>query len=235
MGAAVGKATEDLASSAGPTRAEDRLAVAERVLGEFERRRMSGGGTSVGIWDAQATCTNGALLAAVDEIIFLKETHAFPMASAAGRRMEAVLRAAMSRLMEELLSLRVWNGSQLEGRSGLHFAVERLSVSMTTTRSLSSPALVFLTSGSTTSTVRTSTREFSFSTVDELYASGGSQPAGADVFFDGKFQDELHLICPRSLAVLHEISLRVIRAGYTKELLQTFTNAPCDVLDRYNG
>jgi hypothetical protein len=228
MGAAVGKATEDLASSAGPTRAEDRLAVAERVLGEFERRRMSGGGTSVGIWDAQATCTNGALLAAVDEIIFLKETHAFPMASAAGRRMEAVLRAAMSRLMEELLSLRVWDGSQLEGRSGLRFAVERLSVSMTATRSLSSPAIVFLTSGSTTST-----GEFSFSTVDELYASGGSQSAGPGVLLDGKFQDELDLICPGSLAVLHEISLRVIRAGYTKELLQTFTNAPCDVLDRY--
>uniref|UniRef100_A0ACD5W2A8 Uncharacterized protein n=1 Tax=Avena sativa TaxID=4498 RepID=A0ACD5W2A8_AVESA len=195
---------------------------------------MSGSVTSVGIWDAQATCTNGSLLAAVDEIIFLKETHAFPMSSAAGRRMEGVLRAAMSRLMEELLSLRVWDGSQLEGRSGLRFALDRFSVSMTATRSLSSPALAFLTSGSMASTVRASTGEFSFNTVDELYASGGSQlPAGPDVLLDGKFPDELDLICPGSLAVLHEISLRVIRAGYTKELLQTFTNAPCDVLDRF--
>jgi hypothetical protein len=46
---------------------------------------------------------------------------------------------------------------------------------------------------------------------------------------DRKFPDELDLICPGSLSVLHDISLRVIRAGYTKELLQT----PCDVLDRY--
>lgn len=97
---------------------------------------------------------------------------------------------------------------------------------MTAAHGVSSPALAFLTDSSTASTVRTSTGEVSFSTVDELYASNESQPAGADVFLDGKFPDELDLICPTSLSILHEISLRVIRAGYTEELLQTFTNAP---------
>lgn len=59
--------------------------------------------------------------------------------------------------------------------------------------------------------------------MDELYES-----------FDGETPDELNLICLASLPVLHEISLRVIRAGYTKELLHAFSNAPCDVLDRYS-
>jgi hypothetical protein len=135
--------------------------------------------------------------------------------------------------MEELLGLRVWEGSQLEGRSGLRFAIEKLSISMTMAAGVSSPALVFLTDSSTASTVRTNTEEVSFSTIDELCTSSGSQPAGPDDFLDRKFPDELDLICPGSLSVLHDISLRVIRAGYTKELLQTFTIAPCDVLDRY--
>ncbi|XP_047095382.1 exocyst complex component EXO70B2-like [Lolium rigidum] len=233
MGAAAGKDVGDFTSSAGTTRAEDRLAVAEHVIVEFGRRRMSGDRNTLGIWDAQATCTNKSLLAAVDEIVFLKEMQAFPMATAAGRRMDGALRAAMSHLMEELLSLRVWEGSQLEGRRGLCFAIEKLSISMTMTAGVSSPALVFLTDSSTASTVRTNTGEVSFSTIDELCTSGGSQPAGPDDFLDGKFPGELDLICPGSLSVLHDISLRVIRAGYTKELLQTFTIAPCDVLDRF--
>ncbi|KAM0917830.1 hypothetical protein ACQ4PT_009253 [Festuca glaucescens] len=233
MGAAAGKAVGDLASSAGTTRAEDRLAVAEHVIVEFGRRRMSGDGNNLGIWDAQATCANKSVLAAIDEIVFLKEMQAFPMATAAGRRMDGALRAAMSHLMEEPLSLRVWDGSQLEGRSGLCFAIEKLSVSMTMTAGVSSPALVFLTDSSTTSTVRTNTGEVSLSTIDELCTSCGSQPAGPDDFLDGKFLGELDLICPGSLSVLHDISLRVIRAGYTKELLQTFTSAPCDVLERF--
>ncbi|KAM3209266.1 hypothetical protein ACQJBY_063757 [Aegilops geniculata] len=235
MGAAAGKAVEDLASAAAgtTTRAEDRLAVAERVILEFERRRSSCDGSDVGIWDAQATCTNSGLLAAVDEIVFLKEMHELPMASAAGRRMDGALRAAMSCLMEEFLSLRVWDGSQLEGRSGLRFAVHKLSVSVAAARGASS-SFAFLTGGSTASTVRsrTSMAELSSGTVDELYASG-SQPAGPDVFSDGEFPDDLALICPASLSVLHEISLRVIRAGYTKELLHTFADAPCEVLDRF--
>jgi hypothetical protein len=107
MGAAAGKAVEDLVSSGGTTRAEDRLTVSERVIVQFKHRRMSSSGISRGIWDAQVTCTNRRLLAAVDEIIFLKETHVFPMASVAGHRMDRVLCAAMPHLMEKLLSLRI--------------------------------------------------------------------------------------------------------------------------------
>ncbi|KAM3188973.1 hypothetical protein ACQJBY_067740 [Aegilops geniculata] len=234
MGAAAGKAVEGSAS-AGTARAEDRLAVAERVVFDLDCRRSSYDGTNVGIWDAQATCTNKGLLAAIDEIVFLKETHAFPTASTAGRRMDGALRAAMSHLMEEVVKLRVWDGSQLEGRSGLRFAVEKLSVSMA---SRGSSSIAFLIGDSTStartgdsiSTVRSSTGDFSYSTVDELYASGGSQRGVVTGF---KSLDEFDLICPASVSVLHEISKRVIRAGYTKELLQAFDNAPCDVLDRF--
>jgi hypothetical protein len=177
-----GKAVEDLVSSGGTTQAEDRLTVAERVIVEFKYRRMSGSGTSRGIWDAQATCTNRSLLAAVNEIIFLKETHAFPMASIAGHRMDSVLRAAMTHLMKELLSLRIWDGSQLEGRTSLHFTIEKLpaAVSMTMTAGVSSPALGFLTDSTTAKTVRTNTGEVSFSTTYELYSRPGLMSSWAE-------------------------------------------------------
>ncbi|KAJ1286698.1 hypothetical protein BS78_03G371900 [Paspalum vaginatum] len=90
--------------------------------------------------------------------------------------------------------------------------------------------LAFPTGGST------STGELSVGTTDELHASGRSLfscPDMVTVFVDGTVPNDLHLICPASLSVLHEIALRVIRAGYTKELLQTFTKAPCHVLDRF--
>uniref|UniRef100_A0ACD5UIF8 Uncharacterized protein n=1 Tax=Avena sativa TaxID=4498 RepID=A0ACD5UIF8_AVESA len=158
--------------------------------------------------------------------------HAFPTDSAAGRRMNGALHAGMSRLMKEVTSLRVWDGSRLEGSTGLRFAVEKLSVSMAS-RGVSSSSFAFLTEDDSISTARTgdstaSTGELSSSTVDELlYASGGT------VLLEGEFLDELSLICPGSLSVLHEVSLRVIRAGYTEELLDTFTHAPCDILDRF--
>uniref|UniRef100_A0ACD5T8I1 Uncharacterized protein n=1 Tax=Avena sativa TaxID=4498 RepID=A0ACD5T8I1_AVESA len=144
--------------------------------------------------------------------------------------MNGALHAGMSHLMKEVTNLRVWDGSRLEGSTGLGFAAEKLSVSMVS-RGISS-SLAFLTEDSI-STVRTgdstaSTGELSSSTVDELlYASGGTV-----LLLKGQSLDELNLICPGSLSVLHEISLRVIRAGYTEELLDAFTHAPCDVLDR---
>ncbi|RLN22871.1 exocyst complex component EXO70A1-like [Panicum miliaceum] len=83
----------------------------------------------------------------------------------------------------------------------------------------------------------TSTAEFSVTTTDELRVSGRSLSSLPDnaltVSVDGTLSDDLHLICPASLPVPHEIATRVIRAGYTKELLQTFTKAPCHVLDRF--
>ncbi|PAN26994.1 hypothetical protein PAHAL_5G052600 [Panicum hallii] len=221
MGAAVAKALEVIADAPG-TLAEARLAVAAHAV-------LRSPGADADIWDAEATCVNRSLLSAVDEILQLKETHAFPTASPARRRMDGALGVAMSRLIDEFLLLRVWDASQLEGKDGLRVAVEKLSVSLAPGGSGVWPA--FPTGGTT------STGELSVTTTDELRASGRSLSSWPDnaltTSVDGTFSDDLHLICPASLPVLHEIATRVIRAGYTKELLQTFTNAPCHVLDRF--
>ncbi|XP_062207822.1 exocyst complex component EXO70A1-like [Phragmites australis] len=225
MGASVAKAIEDF-SDAPQTLAEARLAVAAHAVLQWDCSPDAGTGTT-GVWDAEATCTNRDLLSAVDEILHLKEINAFPMTSPARRRMDSALGVAMSRLMDEFLLLRVWDGSQLQGISDLRIAVERLSVSLPSSGGV---WLAFPTGGST------STGELSLSTTDELRASGGSLSSLPDVLtvsVDGTISDELDLICPASLSVLHEIALRVIRAGYTKELLHTFTKSPCHVLDRF--
>ncbi|CAD6228640.1 unnamed protein product [Miscanthus lutarioriparius] len=223
MGAAVAKAHQALEDTAGApgTPAEARLAVAAHALLQWYCS------PDAGIWDAEAACTKRSLLSAVDEILHLKEIHAFPMASPARRRMDTALGVAMSRLMDEFLVLRVWDASQLQGTDGLLFAVQKLSVSLASGGGVW-PA--FPTGGSASS------GEFSVSDSDELYASDRSLSTWPDVVtvvVDGAFSDGLDLICPASLPVLHEIALRVIRAGYTKELLQTFTKASCQVLDRF--
>ena len=213
MGAAVAKALEGIADAPG-TLAEARLAVAAHAV-------LRSPDADADIWDAEATCVNRSLLSAIDEILQLKETAAFPTASPARRRMDGALAVAMSRLMDEFLLLRVWDASQLEGKEGLRVAVEKLSVSLASASVGSGVWPAFPTGGTT------STGELSVSTTGELRASGRSLSSWPDNAGD------LHLICPASLPVLHEIATRVIRAGYTKELLQTFTKAPCHVLDRY--
>ncbi|OEL33643.1 Exocyst complex component EXO70A1 [Dichanthelium oligosanthes] len=223
MGAAVAKALQGIADTPG-TPAEARLAVAAHAVLQWDRSPDTDG---AGIWDAEAMCGSRSLISAVDEILHLKETRAFPMASPACRRMDGALGVAMSRLMDEFLLLRVWDASQLEGRDGLRVAVEKLSVSLGPGGGV---CLAFPTGGST------STGEFSVSTTDELHASGtslSSWPDALTAFVDGTVSDDLHLICPASLPVLHDIALLVIRAGYTKELLKTFTKATCHVLDRF--
>uniref|UniRef100_J3L6W4 Exocyst subunit Exo70 family protein n=1 Tax=Oryza brachyantha TaxID=4533 RepID=J3L6W4_ORYBR len=219
MGAAAGagKAVGDIAAASSKTQAERRLAVAEQAILGWRRA------CSPGVWDSDATCTNESLLSAVDEIILLAEIHAFPMASAARRSMEGALGVAVSCLVGEFLRLRVWDASQMEIRLGLRFAAGKFPVPAAT--SGVSLSLAFPTTGSISTA----------STIDELYASGGSQSSAADavtVLLDGDFFDELDLM-PASLSVLHQIALRIIRGGFTKELLHAFTNAPCDVLDRF--
>ncbi|KAL6840017.1 hypothetical protein ACP4OV_029827 [Aristida adscensionis] len=221
MGAVVGKAVEDFAG------APVRLAVAEHAV-----LRWSGSsGADAGVWDvdAAATCSGRSFLSAIDEILLLKETQAFAMVSPARRRTETALGVAMSRLMEEFLRLRVWDASPLQGgaASRLRFAVENLSTSVAPSGDAS---LAFPTGGGGAAT----TGELSLASSDELYASGGSRTSRPDtVSVDIKFLDELDLICPASLPVLHEMALRVIRAGHTRDLLRTFNKAPCDVLDRF--
>lgn len=211
MGAAAAKAIEDIDDTPG-MQAEARLAVATHAV--LHWNRFTGADNDdAGIWDAEAT----SLLSAVDEILGLKETQAFPMASPARRRMDSALGVAMSRLMDEFLSLRVWDASQLEGTGDLRVLDADGELSLTTDEG------------------GTSTGELSLTTTGELHAPDRSVTSWKDVlttFADDAFSDDLGLICPASLPVLHEIALRVIRAGYTKELLQTFTKAPCLVLDR---
>uniref|UniRef100_A0A0E0JSF1 Exocyst subunit Exo70 family protein n=1 Tax=Oryza punctata TaxID=4537 RepID=A0A0E0JSF1_ORYPU len=203
MGAAAGKAAP----------AKDRLAIAENTVLQWNRCPDA----DTGIWDAAAACTNERLLDAVDEILDLAEAQPFPAASAAAARLDSALRVAMLRMMDEFLRLRVWNASSQD----LRLAVDRLSVGV------SANAQWLAVHG-------TGDRSSSASTVGR--ASGGSPssaPGDLVGFLNVEFLDDLQLLCPASLPVLHEIARRVIRAGYTKELVQKFTNSPCDVLDRF--
>ncbi len=68
----------------------------------------------------------------------------------------------------------------------------------------------------------------------QLLRQPRAEVGAVTILLDGEFFDELDLFSPASLSVLHHIAQRVIRAGYTKELLHTFTNAPCDVFDRFD-
>ncbi|CAL4972587.1 unnamed protein product [Urochloa decumbens] len=190
MGAAVAKALDGIAD-APATLAEARLAVAAHAVLQWD---SSPAADAVGVWDADAACANRSLLSAVDEILDLKETHAFPMASPARRRMDGALGVAMSRLMDELLLLRVWDASQLEGRHGLRVAAERLSVSVGPGGS--GVCLAFPTGDGSTSTGGLSvstTGGLSVSTTGELRASSTSLSSWPDtVFVDGEAAPNIH-------------------------------------------
>uniref|UniRef100_A0A0D9V975 Exocyst subunit Exo70 family protein n=1 Tax=Leersia perrieri TaxID=77586 RepID=A0A0D9V975_9ORYZ len=192
--------------------AETRLAVAEQAILQWNRCP----GADTGIWDASAACTNKRLLYAVDEILDLAESNPFPASSAFAARLDNAVRLAMSRMMDEFLRLRVWNASSHQ----LRFAVDKLSAV-----GASANALWLATFGGDGGSIS------SASTVGRSSAS--SSPCDVAALLDGEFMDELQLLSPASLLVLHEIALRVVRAGYTKELVQKFTNSPCDVLDRF--
>ncbi|GJM92268.1 hypothetical protein PR202_ga08719 [Eleusine coracana subsp. coracana] len=178
-------------------------------------------GSNSGIWDANGNCTNGGLLAVVDEVLLLAEEDPFPAESSSDRRkLDSVVAFAVFRMMEEFRRVRVWNSSQLladvnlQPLACLPSADERGNSSST---------------GYTTSTT---------STGGDIYASDGSRfrVSRSDevaILMDGEFLDEIDLICPAGVSVLHEIAQRVIRAGGTEEFLQAFATAPCDVLDSF--
>ncbi|WVZ67757.1 hypothetical protein U9M48_016797 [Paspalum notatum var. saurae] len=215
MGAAVGKPAFGFAV-APRTQAEERLASAEHALLQWTRSP----GADAGIWDAEANYTNRGLLAAVDEVLLLAEARPFPLpaASSARRRLDDAVGAATARMVEEFLRVRVWNASPLRG------AVDRLSLA-----SSGVSLLVFPSAGE---------RASSASTGGELDASDGSRsgassgvPDEVAALLDGECWDELDLVRPAGVAVLHEIALRMVRAGCAMELSRAFVNAPCDVLD----
>jgi exocyst complex component 7 len=216
MGAAVGKPAFGVAV-APKTQAEERLALAEHALLQWTRSP----GADSGIWDAGASYTNRGLLAAVDEVLLLAAENPFPLpeAASARRRLDSAVGAAASRMVEEFLRVRVWNASLLRG------AVHRLSLASTNQSRLIFPSA--------------RERNSSAGTGGVVDASDGSRsrasssvPHEVAALLDTEVWDDLDLICPAGVSVLHEIALRVVRAGCTEVLFRAFANAPCDVLDR---
>lgn len=208
MGGAAGKPTKHIAGA--PERHTG-------LLPAFALWNRSPGGNS-GIWDAEGNFANKSLLDAVDKVLLQAEAHP------SGRcDLDGTIAVAMSRMMEEFQRVRVWNDSQLP------VAIDRLSLV-----SNNEPLMVFPSAGDRGSTA--STGDISSATVstdgNRSRVSWAESDAVADVR-NGEFLDKIDLVCPNGVSVLHEIAERVIRAGRTAEFLQAFSNAPCDVLDRY--
>ncbi|RCV28642.1 hypothetical protein SETIT_5G419600v2 [Setaria italica] len=219
MGAAVGRPAFGLAVAPRTTHAEERLAVAEHALLQWARSP----GADTGVWDADASYTNRGLLAAVDDVLLLAEEDPFPLhpaASPARRRLDSAVGAAASRMVEEFQRVRVWDASPLRT------AVDRLSLA-----SSGVSLLVFPSSGDRTSSA-SSGGEVDASDGTRSRASSGV-PDKVAALLESEVWDELDLVRPAGVSVLHEIALRMVRAGCTKELFRAFANAPCDVLDRF--
>ncbi|OEL38539.1 hypothetical protein BAE44_0000441 [Dichanthelium oligosanthes] len=124
-------------------------------------------------------------------------------------------------MVAEFLRVRVWNSS-----SRLRVAVHRLSLASS---SVSLPSAA-------------ADKTSSVGTGGDVDASHGSRSrassAGPDevaaLLDDGESWDELDLICPAGVSLLHAIALRVNRAGCTMELFRAFSKAPCcDVIDGF--
>ncbi|CAL4946064.1 unnamed protein product [Urochloa decumbens] len=225
MGAAVGKPAFGLAvAPRTAAHAEERLAAAEHALLQWARSP----GADAGVWDADASRTNRALLAAVDDVLLLAEEDPFPLlllpgAASPRRRLDDAVAAAASRMVEEFLRVRVWDASPLRA------AADRLALA-----SSGASLLVFPSAGDRTSAA-------SSGTGGEVDASdGGSRsrassgvPDEVAALLESEVWDDLDLVRPAGVSVLHEIALRMVRAGCTKELSRAFANAPCDVLDRF--
>ena len=155
-------------------------------------------------------------------MLLLAEEDPFPLpgASPARRRLDNAVGAATLRMVEEFLRVRVWDASPLR------VAVDGLALA-----SSGASLLVFPSAGDRTSDA---------SSGGEVDASDGTRSSRASsgvpdevaALLEGEVWDELHLVRPAGVSVLHEIALRMVRAGCTKELFRAFPNAPCDVLDR---
>nr|CAB3479168.1 unnamed protein product [Digitaria exilis] len=219
MGAAVGKPAFGLVVAPRTTHAEERLAVAEHALLQWTRCP----GADAGVWDADASYTNRGLLAAVDEVLLLAAEDPFPHpeASSARHRLDVAVGAAASRMMEEFLRVRVWDASPLR------VAVDRLSLASTGVS-----LLVFPSADGDRASAASSGEEVDASDGTQSRASSGV-PDEVAALLEGEVWDELDLVRPAGVSVLHEIAIRIIRAGCTKELFRAFANAPCDVLDRF--
>ncbi|XP_066310521.1 exocyst complex component EXO70A1-like [Miscanthus floridulus] len=219
MGAAVGKPAFGVAV-APKTQAEERLALAEHALLQWTRCP----GADSGIWDADASYTNRGLLAAVDEVLLLAAEGPFPLPAAASarRRLDSAVGAAASRMVEEFLRVRVWNGSRLRG------AIDRLSLAST---GLS--LLVFPSAGERASSASAGTGGDVDVSDGSRSRASSSVPDEVAALLDAEVWDDLDLICSPGVSVLHEIALRIVRAGHTEELFRAFANAPCDVLDSF--
>ena len=142
-----------------------------------------------------------------------------PGASPARRRLDSAVGAATLRMVEEFLRVRVWDASPLRvAVDGLALASSGVSL------------LVFPSAGDRTSDA-SSGGEVDASDGTRSRASSGV-PDEVAVLLEGEVWDELDLVRPAGMSVLHEIALQMVRAGCTKELFRAFLNTPCDVLDR---
>ncbi|KAK3162764.1 hypothetical protein QOZ80_1BG0093440 [Eleusine coracana subsp. coracana] len=219
MEAAVGNAAEDLGGAA-EMQAAARLASAEHAI--LQRN-------PIGIWDADGNCNNRVLLAAVDEVLLLADEDPFPeAASSARRQLDTAVAAAVSRMVDEFLRVRVWDGIQLRAA----FDWQRFASSG------SSPIASLPSAGDRGYSSSTGYTTSTTSTGGDIYASDGSRfrVSRSDevaVLMDGEFLDEINLICPAGVFVVHEIAQRVIRAGGGEKFIKAFANAPCDVVDSF--
>nr|CAB3475151.1 unnamed protein product [Digitaria exilis] len=216
MGAAVGKPAFGLVVAPRTTHAEERLAVAEHALLQWTRCP----GADAGVWDADASYTNRGLLAAVDEVLLLAAEDPFPHPPAR-LRLDVAVGAAASRMVEEFLRVRVWDASPLR------VAVDRLSLASTGVS-----LLVFPSADGDRASAASSGEEVDASDGTRSRASSGV-PDEVAALLEGEVWDELDLVRPAGVSVLHEIAIRIIRSGCTNEFFRAFANAPCDVLDRF--
>ncbi|CAO2196543.1 unnamed protein product [Urochloa humidicola] len=187
MGAAVGKPAIGLAvAPRTAAHAEERLAAAEHALLQWARSP----GADAGVWDADASRTNKALLAAVDDVLLLVEEDPFPLlllpgASSPRLRLEAAVAAATSRMVEEFLRVRVWDASPLRA------AADRLALASSGASLLLFPSAGDRTSAATASTDGTRSR-----------ASSGVPDEVAELL-ESEVWDDLDLVRPAGVSVLH--------------------------------
>lgn len=213
MGGAVGKPTKDFAGAPEINR---------ELPPDFAVWRDRSPGAEPGIWEADGNFVDRSLLGAADEVLLLMVDDMPPY----GRlHHHGTIDAVMFQLVEEFQRVRVWNASELR------VAIDRIALALLSHE----PLMVHPSALDRCGTTSTGDRSSTVSTDGSRsrVSWGGLDAVAAVMDLDGEFFDDLDLVCPTGVSVLHEIAQRVILADRTEDLLQEFRDARCDVLDRY--